>query len=192
MSSRGLVSIALSLIVLSLPTFSQDARPAYRDPALPAEQRAADLLKRMTLEEKVDQLAGGRRRARNSNDAEEKQVFEQLGQTLQRELAGQPARCRRDTQSRPTFSGREDPAWHSRHFPGRSPSRIHGSWQHEFPAGARAGQYTGSRSRARGIQRDLSLIDVNMNSVVEPGMFDLMVGPSSAETSSVALEVASL
>ena len=78
MSSRGLVSIALSLIVLSLPTFSQDARPAYRDPALPAEQRAADLLKRMTLEEKVDQLAGGRRRARNSNDAEEKQVFEQL------------------------------------------------------------------------------------------------------------------
>jgi beta-glucosidase len=36
---------------------------------------------------------------------------------------------------------------------------------------------------------DLSLIDVNMNSVVEPGTFDLMVGPSSAETSNVALEV---
>jgi len=36
---------------------------------------------------------------------------------------------------------------------------------------------------------DLSLIDVNMNQVVEPGMFDLMVGPSSAETSTVALEV---
>ncbi len=36
---------------------------------------------------------------------------------------------------------------------------------------------------------DLSLIDVNMNRVVEPGMFDLMVGPSSVETSSVALEV---
>jgi len=38
---------------------------------------------------------------------------------------------------------------------------------------------------------DLSLIDVNMNSVVEPGMFDIMVGPSSAETSNVPLEVAS-
>jgi beta-glucosidase len=36
---------------------------------------------------------------------------------------------------------------------------------------------------------DLSLIDVNMNRVVEPGMFDLMVGPSSVETSSVPLEV---
>jgi beta-glucosidase len=36
---------------------------------------------------------------------------------------------------------------------------------------------------------DLSLIDVNMDRVVEPGMFDLMVGPNSTETSSVALEV---
>lgn len=36
---------------------------------------------------------------------------------------------------------------------------------------------------------DLSLIDVNMNRVVEPGMFDLMVGPSSTETSSIPLEV---
>jgi beta-glucosidase len=42
--------------------FSQEAKPAYRDPSLPIEQRAADLVKRMTLEEKVDQLAGGRRR----------------------------------------------------------------------------------------------------------------------------------
>jgi beta-glucosidase len=36
---------------------------------------------------------------------------------------------------------------------------------------------------------DLSLIDVNMNRVVEPGTFDLMVGASSAETTSIALEV---
>jgi beta-glucosidase len=36
---------------------------------------------------------------------------------------------------------------------------------------------------------ELSLIDVNMNRVVEPGIFDLMVGPSSAETTSVPLEV---
>ena len=36
---------------------------------------------------------------------------------------------------------------------------------------------------------DLSLIDVNMNRVVEPGIFDLMVGPSSVETTSVPLEV---
>lgn len=31
-------------------------KPAYLDPALPAEQRAADLVKRMTLDEKVSQL----------------------------------------------------------------------------------------------------------------------------------------
>ncbi len=31
-------------------------KPAYLDPSLPAEQRAADLVKRMTLEEKASQL----------------------------------------------------------------------------------------------------------------------------------------
>jgi beta-glucosidase len=36
---------------------------------------------------------------------------------------------------------------------------------------------------------DLSLIDFNMNKVVEPGVFDVMVGSSSADTSSVPLEV---
>jgi len=35
----------------------------------------------------------------------------------------------------------------------------------------------------------LSVIDINRNSVVEPGTFDVMVGPSSAETSAVPLEV---
>ncbi|HEV2175574.1 MAG TPA: glycoside hydrolase family 3 C-terminal domain-containing protein, partial [Nitrospira sp.] len=36
---------------------------------------------------------------------------------------------------------------------------------------------------------DLSLIDFNMNQIVEPGTFDLMVGPSSVETTSVPLQV---
>ena len=36
---------------------------------------------------------------------------------------------------------------------------------------------------------DLSLIDVNMNRVVEPGIFDIMVGPSSADTTNIAMEV---
>ena len=35
---------------------AQDAKPAYLDPSLPAEQRAADLVHRMTLEEKASQL----------------------------------------------------------------------------------------------------------------------------------------
>ena len=37
--------------------WAQDTgKPAYLDPNLPAEQRAADLVKRMTLEEKASQL----------------------------------------------------------------------------------------------------------------------------------------
>ena len=53
------------VIVFSLltPAVAQEPAPDYKNPKLPIEQRVADLLKRMTLEEKVDQLAGGRRRA---------------------------------------------------------------------------------------------------------------------------------
>jgi beta-glucosidase len=40
---------------------ARQARPDYRDGNLPIERRVADLLSRMTLEEKVDQIAGGRR-----------------------------------------------------------------------------------------------------------------------------------
>ena len=35
----------------------------------------------------------------------------------------------------------------------------------------------------------LAILDINMNRTVEPGMFDIMVGPSSAETQKVPLEV---
>ncbi len=36
-----------------------DTAPRYKDPSLPIEDRVADLLNRMTLEEKVDQISGG-------------------------------------------------------------------------------------------------------------------------------------
>jgi len=42
---------------------AQEPAPAYKNPRLPIEQRVGDLLKRMTLEEKVNQLTWGRRRA---------------------------------------------------------------------------------------------------------------------------------
>ena len=75
------ILLGCALPGLLLPCgFSQEPQPAYRDPSLPAEIRAADLVKRMTLEEKVDQLAGGRRRARaTSENPEEKQAFEAFG-----------------------------------------------------------------------------------------------------------------
>jgi beta-glucosidase len=37
--------------------------------------------------------------------------------------------------------------------------------------------------------KDLQMLDRDMHSVVEPGVFDIMVGPSSSQTSSVSLEV---
>ncbi len=45
------------ILLLTLNAASQDI-PAYRNSALPVEQRVADLLSRMTLEEKVAQLQG--------------------------------------------------------------------------------------------------------------------------------------
>ena len=38
---------------------AQAAAPRYKDASLPIQDRVADLLPRMTLEEKVEQLAGG-------------------------------------------------------------------------------------------------------------------------------------
>src|SRR5487761_587703 len=49
--------IALSIL---LSVSAQERLPDYRNPNLPIEQRVQDLLKRMTLEEKVGQLTRGR------------------------------------------------------------------------------------------------------------------------------------
>lgn len=68
----------VSFLILVVSSLSQEAKPAYRDPSLPVEQRADDLLKRMTLEEKVDQLSGGRRRMQASGDPAAKEAFADL------------------------------------------------------------------------------------------------------------------
>src|SRR5271166_5785195 len=53
---RLLVMVA-SLARIACAAVAQDtAKPAYLNPSLPAEQRAADLVRRMTLEEKASQL----------------------------------------------------------------------------------------------------------------------------------------
>ena len=53
---RIVLNFAL-ILMLGFSALAQDT-PAYRNPALPVEQRVADLLSRMTLEEKVAQLGG--------------------------------------------------------------------------------------------------------------------------------------
>jgi beta-glucosidase len=52
---RGMMAV-LTLCAAASLACAQDAKPAYLDTTLPAEQRAADLVHRMTLEEKTTQL----------------------------------------------------------------------------------------------------------------------------------------
>ena len=51
------ILIAITVLLCADGLWSQSSdHPAYMNPALPAEQRAADLVQRMTVEEKVTQL----------------------------------------------------------------------------------------------------------------------------------------
>ncbi len=65
---RFLLNSLLVLLLLAVATSAQQSVPDYRSPSLPIEQRVADLLQRMTLTEKVDQIAGGQRRNFDKND----------------------------------------------------------------------------------------------------------------------------
>jgi beta-glucosidase len=53
---RRMIVAGFFVIGVAGAAFAQDKKAAYLDPSLPAEQRAADLVKRMTLEEKASQL----------------------------------------------------------------------------------------------------------------------------------------
>ena len=78
MRSRQFLPVIIAFSALIANSFAQESTPAYRDTKLTARERAADLVKRMTLEEKVDQLAGGRRRAHSAEDPAAKQIYEDL------------------------------------------------------------------------------------------------------------------
>lgn len=82
---RKLLTLII-VIAVAATCFGQEKTPAsapstllpYRNPLLPIPDRVADLLKRMTLEEKVDQLAGGRRRMMTTADPEGQAIFQKL------------------------------------------------------------------------------------------------------------------
>jgi len=57
---RLLAGVVIAVAVAALPAAGQDTSPPHKDSRLPIERRVADLLKRMTVEEKVDQISGGR------------------------------------------------------------------------------------------------------------------------------------
>ena len=56
MKSSGLRIAAASLVLCRWVSVATAQTPAYLDTNLPAEQRAANLVHRMTLEEKISQL----------------------------------------------------------------------------------------------------------------------------------------
>src|SRR5438445_4192428 len=51
---------AVALVPLVVPLQAQQETPPYRNPQLAIEDRVSDLVPRMTLEEKVDQITAGR------------------------------------------------------------------------------------------------------------------------------------
>jgi beta-glucosidase len=63
-------------VVLAVSATAQRSTSDYRNPNLPIEQRVADLLKRMTLEEKVEQIAGGQRRNFGKEDPASARIAE--------------------------------------------------------------------------------------------------------------------
>ena len=77
MRLHAVASSFVFIPVFILAAAAQETGPAYRNSKLTVEERAAELSKRMTLEEKVDQLGPGRREADGSSP-EEKQIFDDL------------------------------------------------------------------------------------------------------------------
>lgn len=67
---------SLAILVLTLAVFAVGQDFSYRDSHLPIDQRVS-ILPQMTLEERVDQLMGGRH-ARHLDDPESKEAFEKL------------------------------------------------------------------------------------------------------------------
>jgi beta-glucosidase len=62
-----MIAVALTLSAATWIAAAQDDKPVYLDPSLPAEQRAADLVHRMTLEEKATQLVNQARAIQRLN-----------------------------------------------------------------------------------------------------------------------------
>ncbi|PYV59385.1 MAG: beta-glucosidase [Acidobacteria bacterium] len=96
---RKILKLA-TIALLATSCFGQNV-PDYRNPKLPIPDRVADLLKRMTIEEKVDQLAGGRRRMMTTTDPEGQRIFGQFREVFKVESQISPhdaAELRNDAQ----------------------------------------------------------------------------------------------
>jgi beta-glucosidase len=75
---RRFSSLVLVVVAFSLPLRAQQTLPPYKDAHLAIEDRVADLLSRMTLEEKVAQVAGGGRGSRGLVDTSGKLPYKNV------------------------------------------------------------------------------------------------------------------
>ena len=137
--------------------------PVYRDPAQPVDIRVADLLARMTIDEKVAQLLGvwqqrtaiQRPDSTFNPDGAKALIGDGIGQIARpSEIAGTPdrrdahaARARAVRQRRPEVAHRQHPPRHPGHVSRRSAARTDRAARHALPRADRPGQHLGSRAR---------------------------------------------
>src|SRR5262252_6051652 len=74
---------------------AQTGAQDYRNPKLPIDERVSNLLKQMTLEEKIDELAGGPGSWEAQVDAESKKTLEELGKLWRPEVEIPPREAAR-------------------------------------------------------------------------------------------------
>jgi beta-glucosidase len=74
--------VVIGAFLVAIPAAGQETSPPYKDARLPIEQRVADLLKRLTVEEKVDQISGGRPLESGVLDPTGRYTDESLADTL--------------------------------------------------------------------------------------------------------------
>ena len=61
-------AVSVMLVPLNLPGAPAAGQPVYKNPAAPVEERAEDLLKRLTPDEKIEMLSGGKAMSLRPND----------------------------------------------------------------------------------------------------------------------------
>jgi beta-glucosidase len=78
-ASQHIAGLIVGFVLLATGcSWGQQAPAGYRNPNLPIDLRVAELVKRMTMEEKVAQLAGGHRSWEQNDEA--KPIFEKMRQ----------------------------------------------------------------------------------------------------------------
>ena len=142
----GFGVFTLSVIAQEKPAATGDI-PRYKDATLPVADRVADLLPRMTLEEKVYQLTGGWDNKIEVIDPTGTFTTETARTTLSAEWGPEVKFTPRQTailrNGVQRYLREEDAPRHSGAVSWRGSARLHGVRQHQLSAGAGAGQHLG-------------------------------------------------